>query len=82
MDKKKILKYGASVLVLGVTITTAIYLSKKVLLNIAVKKSGKTKEELSDKGIVELFKTGFPKKDSTVVPPEDTTKTAPKEEEK
>ena len=35
---------------------TAIYLSKKILIKIVAKKTGKTKDELADKSIIELYK--------------------------
>lgn len=56
MNKKEILKVAASVLVVGVTATTAMYVTKHILVNSISKRTGTPKEELKEKNVIELYK--------------------------
>lgn len=56
MEKKQIIKYVTSILVVGVTATTAMYITKKILVNSISKRTGQDKKMLDEKNIIELYK--------------------------
>jgi len=56
MNKKEIIKYAVSIAVVGVTATTIMYVTKRILINTISKKTGEDKDTLKEKNILELYK--------------------------